>query len=205
MVREDARRHHLGVDVAGAAAHDAQPHLPVIQQDRGVGGEHVEDLGMRDADARGIARRPVQVETEALAAREFGPPAGEFADPELRSLEIGQDPDRPADLRFDCADHGVAHAMVRAAAVAEIEAKHIGAGLEQRADGRRVRAGRPQGRDDLGAAVAAHDASLLRFPALPYPKGAGAGQRPTTMARKSFTLVRVGPVVTRSSSAAKKP
>ena len=86
--------------------------------------------------------------------------------------------------------------VVLVRAVAEVEPEHVGAGAEQRLDGLRVGAGGPEGGDDLGVAVAAH-AQLSCASCAP--------RRSTRMARKSLTLVSVGPVTTESPSASKKP
>ena len=129
----------------------------------------------------------------------------ERADSEFRPLQVREDADGSAGLILDRADEGVAGAMLGVARVAEVEAEHVHAGLEQRADGRLVGARWPEGRDDLGAAVASHRLVPLRCARLLYRHAAAAGQRLTRMARKSFTLVSVGPVITRSPSRAKKP
>src|SRR5262245_49073352 len=114
--------------------------------------------------------------------------------------------------------------MIGMCAVAEIQAEDVGPGVEQRADRRRRRACRPQGGDDLCLAVASHDSTDRRVrpgdhipcksePNCPvhytsnrrwdqkvYPASAS-----TRIARKSLTLVRVGPVTIRSPRAAKNP
>ena len=78
-------------------------------------------------------------------------------------------------------------------AVAEVEPEHVGAGANQRFDGGAVGARGAEGGDDLGVAGGVV-IGCLRW------------MRPSmTMARKSLTLVSVGPVTTESPSASKKP
>jgi hypothetical protein len=74
----------------------------------------------------------------------------------LRSLQIGQNADRPAGLLLEGADGVDARLMVGALAMAEIEAEDIDAGVEQRGDGFRCRARGAERGDDFGAALTAH-------------------------------------------------
>ena len=91
---------------------------------------------------------------------------GEAADADLRPLQIHQDADRPLQLRLDRAQDLVGLAVVLMRAVAEIEPEHIGAALEERANDRLRRAGRPERGDDLGLACAFHGpARVLLSPA----------------------------------------
>src|SRR5438552_5351141 len=76
--------------------------------------------------------------------------------------------------------------------VAEVEAKHIDAGQEERTDHLRAGAGRSEGGHDLGVASASNRHWLLASAAI-------------RTALKSFTLVKVGPVITESPSASKNP
>ena len=61
------------------------------------------------------------------------------------------------------ADDLQAFAMVFVTAMAEIEAEHVGARLEQGADHGLVRGAGPEGRNDLGFTVASHGPSLASF------------------------------------------
>src|SRR6185312_6892325 len=165
-----------------------EPHAPVIEQNLGALFQRGENLGMRQRRAMRVTRRGVQIEAEFLSELQRDLALGEFAEPQFRPLQIGHHPDRPLDLLLERANAEEARLVVGALAVAEIEPEDIDAGFEQRGDlaGRAAR--RAQGRDDLGAALASHDwGGWIR------------------MARKSLMLVRVGPVTTRSPSAAKAP
>ena len=108
---------------------------------------------MRQRYPLGGARGMVEIEVHAVA-RGQGQGLDKPADPQLRALQVGQHPDRPADLALDAANEVVARPMFGMAAVAEIEAEHVRSGIDQGADGRGVRARRPQGRHDLGPALA---------------------------------------------------
>ena len=83
-------------------------------------------------------------------------PVGERADAKLRPLQVGQHADRATDLALDVADLLQPFAVLLVRAVAEIQAKHVDAGEEQRADHVLGRAGRAQRGDDLCVAMSAH-------------------------------------------------
>ena len=53
-------------------------------------------------------------------------------DPQLWTLQVGEDRNRPAGFPLDRADDVVTRLMVLVAAMAEIKAKHVGTGVEQR-------------------------------------------------------------------------
>ena len=80
----------------------------------------------------------------------------ERAQAQLRSLQIDQDADRPAVAALDIADgrDQFAHLVMRG--VAHIDAEHIGAGLEQPADHRKVGRCGAKGGEDLDTAEASH-------------------------------------------------
>jgi len=84
-----------------------------------------------------------------------------------------------------------ARAMVGVAAIAEVEPEHVDAGHEKAVDDVGVRTRGAKRGDDLGVAGSAHGH---------FREGASM-----KIARKSLTLVSVGPVITESPSASKKP
>ena len=134
------------------------------------------NFGVRHAHAGLVPRRIAESEGKALALGERRLAAPEGADPELRPLKIGKNPDRPAGLRLDGADEGVAGAVLGVGAVAEIEAEHVHAGLEQRADDRLVGARRPECRDKSWRGGVGARLVPLRSPCPRYRHGAAAGQ-----------------------------
>ena len=146
----------LGVDGGFAVGDDAQPHLPVVDQQEAVGLRRLEDLGMGQRHALGRTRRLAHVEPDLLALLQLQWPLGEGAQSQLRALQVHQDGDRMLVFFLQRAQEVDALAMVVLRAVAEVQAKDIGAGLEQRAQalagGRR---GSQRG-DDLGETVAMH-------------------------------------------------
>jgi hypothetical protein len=83
---------------------------------------------VRQAHALGIARRGIGIERELGAFRQINGPVGEFADPELRPLQIEQNADRPADFLFNIANHLNALAHRRVIGMTHVDAKEIGAG-----------------------------------------------------------------------------
>ncbi len=159
-IRQRAAIDHACDDGARAGSLDRQPDLAVVEQQRLARCRRREQLGMRQMHARGIARRRIAVEHEALAARQRDAAPGESADAQFRTLQVGQDADRPAGLCLDRA-HGIAAlAMVVMRAVAEVQAEDVRAGVEQGADGCLVAAGGAQRGENLGAAKATHGGSV---------------------------------------------
>jgi hypothetical protein len=71
-------------------------------------------------------------------------------------LQIDEDADGAGELRLDLADDGVRLAQHLGRRMAHIDAKHVGAGFEQRPDRLFVVGGRTEGGDDLDSAIAPH-------------------------------------------------
>jgi hypothetical protein len=140
----------------GPAGLDAQPNLAVVDQQVGVGLQGREDLRMRQAHASLVAWRGIEVQTEGGARLQPDRAGGEGADTQLRPLQVEQHADRPAGLALHLADEVQPLAMLGVGTVAEVQAEHIRTGIEQRADGGEIRAGRAERGDDLGVAEAAH-------------------------------------------------
>src|SRR5947207_14715423 len=84
--------------------------------------------------------------------RDFRLAAREIAEPQLRSLQIGENADRPPGVGFDLANFGESGAVLVVGAVAEIEPEDIDPGVEQRAQALAAGARRPDRREGLGAA-----------------------------------------------------
>ncbi len=78
------------------------------------------------------ARRWIDVEAERFAIGEPYRAIREPPDPQLWTLQVGEDRNRPAGFPLDRADNVVTRLMVLVAAMAEIKAKHVGTGVEQR-------------------------------------------------------------------------
>jgi hypothetical protein len=93
---------------------------------------------MRQLHAAVVAGRLVGIEREALAVLELRGAFGERAEPQLRSLQIDKDADRPAVAALDIANglHQLTHLVVRG--VAHVDAEHVRTGLEQLPDHRAV-------------------------------------------------------------------
>ena len=125
--RDNALRFRLGHD---------QSQLAVVDQERVARLDGGEDFRMRQVDARRLARRWIGVEDQILAGIDLRPIIPEIAEPQFRSLQIDQDADRPLVIGLDVADrlHELAHLVV--ARVTHIDAKDVGAGLEQPLDHR---------------------------------------------------------------------
>ena len=170
-----------------ALARHPQAQLAVVQQQRAADRGRLDDLRMRQVDARGTAWRRVQIELESLAGLQLHAPAGEIADAQLRALHVGENADRPVEAVLELADHGEARGVILMRAVAEVEPEHVGAGLEQPRQHLRRGARGAEGGDDLRASAAAQ--SWVWWPPW-FPQA-------IRMARTSLTLVSVGPVTDR--------
>ena len=79
-------------------------HLAVVEEQPVAGLERRENFRMRQLDPLARSRRRLRIEHEDVAGRDLDLAAGESSDPELRSLKIGEDADRPAELLLDVAD-----------------------------------------------------------------------------------------------------
>ena len=144
------------VDRLGVVRHDAQPHLAVVDQKKSAGLGRLEDLGMGQGNAPRRRRCGVEVEAQLLAHRQLHRPLGEGAEAELGPLQVHQDGDGMLVMLLERAQLLDPLAMVFVHAVAEVEAEHVGAGLEQSAQALGAGGRGPQGRDDLGETLATH-------------------------------------------------
>jgi hypothetical protein len=116
---------------------------------------------------------------------------GPFANVPTRSFgpcRSEQHADRSTDLGFDGTDQVEPPLVIGVAAVAEVQPEHVGTRANHRCDGGAVGTCGAERGDDLGVAVAWHQWTPVEGWSM-------------TMARKSFTLVKVGPVTIESPSA----
>ena len=171
--------------------------LPSSSRSCTPGGEGLEDLRMRHADALLVTGSAVQVEAELGPGGERHRPSAKVPTRSFGPCRSARTPMGRPDLPLDGADGVVALLMVLVRAVAEVEPEHVRPGLEKAADDLRAGAGGAEGGDDLGVAMTAHVSSRPERP--PFLAGR------MRMARKSLTLVSVGPVMTWSPRASKKP
>ena len=132
---------------------DGEAQAPVVHEQRAAGKEDGEELGMRERHPRRVTRALVEIEAERLAGVHLHRPVPpERPEPELRPLEVEEDPDRASLLLLDGADDLDPAAVVRRLSVAEVEAEEIRAGPEQGRDDLAIIARRPEGGHDLGLA-----------------------------------------------------
>src|SRR5207249_648203 len=139
----------------------------------------------------------------------------ECADAKFWPLQVCKHADRPTDLLLDLADLRETLAMLLLGAVAEVQTEDIDAGMKQRADHVLARTRRSERRHDLGvpptcrASCAerrcARRSGGQRVVSPGIGRHDGLASSLISTARKSFTLVNVGPVTTESPSASKKP
>ena len=140
----------------GTAGVDPQPDLAVIDQQARAGFQCREDLGMGKLHPRGIAGLVLQIEAEAVALFQVMRAGGELAHAQLRPLQIAENRDRAAGIGLDLADDVIARLVILMAAMAHVQAEHVGTGIEQGADGIIVGGRWPQRRHDLHITVASH-------------------------------------------------
>ena len=179
-VGEMAAGHHDRLGMIGGGGQHREAEASVVEQELGAGLQRGQHLRMGQRRAGRIAQLRREIEAEALAGDEVDAAAVEPADPKLRPLQIDQHADGAAGLRLDLADGLVLAPVIVMGPMAEIEAEDIGAGLDKSAQALRRVAGGAEGGDDLRLTLSSHAAGSTR------------------MARKSLTLVKVGPVTTRS-------
>ena len=113
---------------------DLEAHLAVVDQQLNARRQRGEHFRMRQRHPLARARRRVEVEAERFALGEPYRAVREPPDPQLWTLQVGEDRDRPAGFLLDRAHDVVARLMLLVAAMAEVEAEHVGPGLEQGAD-----------------------------------------------------------------------
>ena len=77
-----------------------------------------------------VAGPPIEVEAERLRRRELDRPRSKGTEPQLGSLQVSQDADRPPGRAFDLPDCLEPGAMVVMRAMTEIEAEDVDPGLE---------------------------------------------------------------------------
>ena len=111
---------------------------------------------MRQIDPGGITGRRITVEGEGLADFERLLAVGEFPHPQLRSLEIGQDADRPPDTLLDRANPLYQRAHELMVGMAHIDAESVGTCLEEFLQHGLVGGGGTDRGEDLDLAAASH-------------------------------------------------
>ena len=141
---------------AGSARLDQEPNLAVVQQKLDARLQRREDFRMGYADAARVAGRRVPVKTERAPGRQSDLALGKGPEAQLGALQVREQSDRPPRFALHLPHDVVATLVIFMRAVAEVEAEDVGAGVEQRANRIRRRAGGSERRDDLGFAVAFH-------------------------------------------------
>ena len=192
----------LGVGVRRAGLDHAQAHAPVVEQKvepRLERGEHLR-VGQRDP----LGHRPARGRYRGGSGR----PASSVAEPPAKAPMRSFGPCRSATtamrmggVGLDRAHGGVERGDARMVAVAEVEAEGVRPRLVEGGDALAGRRRRTEGGEDPGAPLAGLRVHGVTAEAAPAAAAGGA----TRTARKSLTLVSVGPVTTRSPTAAKKP
>src|SRR5207244_5261356 len=104
---------------------------------------------MRQRRAPFVAGLFFEVKAKPRPGSELDPASREAAEAQLRPLQIRQDADRPSRYAFHGPDRVEAGSVFRVRTMAEIQAEHIDAGVEQSADPLRRRARRPEGRNNF--------------------------------------------------------
>ena len=115
---------------------------------------------MRQTDAAAVAGGGIEIEPKCLAHCQLDPALPKAADPELRTLQVGDDADRAPERRLDVADRPVAFGVLLVRAVGEVQTEGVRARLVQRAHPLRSRAGRAEGRQDLGGTITVHGGAI---------------------------------------------
>jgi hypothetical protein len=156
LVREHAAEDHARDEAIRLHIGDLDPEPPVIEQQAVARLDRRKNLRMAEMDAAFVARRGVGIESEDLSVLDARLTALEGTDAQFRTLEVGQNADRPVELRFDLANRAMQLFELLVGRMAHIDAKYIRTGQEQFFDHLRTGGGRPEGCDDLDATIASH-------------------------------------------------
>src|SRR5690606_26224367 len=144
----------LGLDRAALEPGDAQLEAPVVEQQGVADLDVVDEALVGDPDALDVAGAVVvggEVEGGALLQGDLA--LGEAHHADLRPLQVLQDAHREAELLGDGTDVEDGLPVQLLVAVREVDAEDVHARLQQLRDPLALVRGRPQGRDDAGAAV----------------------------------------------------
>ena len=153
---------------------------------------------MRQRRAPCVAGRRIEVEAKAAAGGDLGPAGGEVAEPELRPLQVGEDADRPAGIGLDLPD--VVESCRCSSWLPWLKLSRKTS--TPASNSARIRSGLALAGPSVATILALRRRRRRRVAAAP-PLVSIRRSR-TRMARKSLTLVRVGPVTTRSPSGSEK-
>ena len=168
---------------------DLQPHFAIVEKKLNAGRERLKDFRMGQADPLLVAGTTVNVKPEQRTLLQGDASSGESTKPEFRPLQIQHHTDGSSNVALDGADDIEALLVVCVRAVAEVQAKNICSSLVQTPNDFWGRTCGPERGDDLCITLSTH--SCIRG----YEAGLSCLSR-TRIARKSLTLVSVGPVIT---------
>jgi hypothetical protein len=136
-------------------AQNTKPKLAVIKQQSSTDTCCSNNLGVWQIDPTTIAGSRVQIKLKFLASLQLDALPLELPEPKLRSLHIGQDPDRAANSMLKCPDHLDAFRVIGVRPMAKIESEYVGTCLGQLRQHLRCGAGWADRRDDFCAPMAA--------------------------------------------------
>ena len=138
----------------------AEADAPVVEQQVGARLQDRVDFRMRQTDAAAVAGGGVEIQPKRLARCQIDPALPEAANPQLGALQVGDDGDRTPERRLDVADRAVTLGVLLVRAVGEVQAEGVRARLVQRAHPLGPRAGRAEGRQDLGGTITVHGGAI---------------------------------------------
>ncbi|GBR06143.1 hypothetical protein AOE01nite_34080 [Acetobacter oeni] len=153
MVAEGAADDDFGFKEILTDRCHAKFQLAVIQQEDTAGLRNGYDLMVRQINAGDVAWRIVEIEPELAAGLQYDPAIGKPAHTQFGTLNIGENPERTADLFFDLTHDTMAGRVVIMSPVGEIKAKHVRPGAGEIADRLSVRRGRTQSGNDFCSAM----------------------------------------------------
>ena len=146
--------------VFAATVHD-QPDLAVIDQQGRSRFQRRENLGVGQLHAVDVAGGAGQVHAKPCALYQFLTAVCKRAHAQFRTLKVGQNADRSAQIGLDLANMDIAGTNIVMRAMAHVQAEHICPRLEQSADHGVVTGGRTQSGHDLHIPKASH--ALILF------------------------------------------
>jgi hypothetical protein len=105
---------------------------------------------MRQRHAVPVPGYGLEIKPESVSGAQFNGAVRKRPDAQFGTLQIGHDTDRTSYIAFNIPDRVKASPMILVASMTEIQPEHIDAGVKQRSDHHRRRAGGSKRRNDLG-------------------------------------------------------
>ena len=160
MVAQPSAHHHAGVNVVAVDLGHLQAHLAVVDQDRVAGRDIAGQPGVGRPTDPLVALDGTRRDRELVVGSDLNRSIGEGLQADLRTLQVGEDPDPVAGCVRGLANQAIGPFVVLVGAVTHIEPGHVHPDIHQLAHRCGAAHRRTQGADDLRST---HHPSLRPF------------------------------------------